>query len=144
MNRCCPNAITKSRRERVGFSRNEQGGVCFPGISTRKALLLGQVLWNTPRSRTYREGTVSTIKTQAYATIWCMNMAWRCDAVWANATSIQNEWSPFESRVQMQLQIKLLYMPFIVFHLYSRYKLFYHAWNWYRWIDCIFLIIFHI
>ena len=90
-------------------------GVCLPGRSTRKALLLRQVLWNGLRSRTYREGTVSTINTQPYATIWCMIMACRCDVVWTNATSIQFELSPFEPRVQMQLQIKLLYMPLYVF-----------------------------
>ena len=45
MNPCCPNAITESRSERVGFYRNEQGG-CLPGKSTREALLHRQVLWN--------------------------------------------------------------------------------------------------
>ena len=51
-------------------------GVCLPGRSTEGALLLRQILRNGLRSRTYREGTVSAIKTQAYAIIWCMNMAW--------------------------------------------------------------------
>ena len=56
MNRCCPNAITESRSERVGFYRNEQGG--FACLALLKiALSLHQCQRSHHRYHVYREGT---------------------------------------------------------------------------------------
>ena len=50
----------------------------------------------------------------------------------------------FEPKVQSQTQIMNLNSALSCFELNSKVKLFRHAWNQYRWIEWIFLIIFHI
>ena len=58
---------------------------------------------------------VSAINIQTNATIWCMTMACANASVWANARYYQVGWSPSESKIQMQFEMKHLKCPYYVF-----------------------------
>ena len=69
--------------DHVGMNK----GVCLPGRSTGGTAPLIGTLEHFPEQDLSRRNGVGN-QTQAYATLWCMNMAWVCDVVWVNAASI--------------------------------------------------------
>ena len=109
LNHCYPNAVWGAGAREWDLSKCSRGFACLIERRRGTAPLTG-TLDRSPEPDLSRRNGVDN-QTQAYATIWCMNMAWGCEVVWANATSNHLVWSPFEPKVQMHLQIKLQYMP---------------------------------
>ena len=62
-------------------------GVCLPGRSTGGHCSTDRYSGSVSEAGPIEKERCQN-QTQAYAIIWCMNMAWVCDEIWANATSI--------------------------------------------------------
>ena len=99
------------------------------------------ILVNILGGRTCRKEHWYTNITNQYATIWCMHETWQNGCIGL----MQLRPDGFEPFWIKDSSFKLINGPFKCFILFCtkhQVSLLKHAWNQYRWIDWIFLIIF--